>query len=1107
MSLSLGDSRFSNIPRQDQPVSDFSVADIVAATKNEVPFIESVALRFDKVLGHGTTFQVAREIYNNPGGLPYFVAVKRLLPRPDAPNNTSKRYAGVLRELRVLTHPPIRSHGCISQVIGYGWSDLQSHGVQPYLVMDFSDHGTIIQYLKRCRIPIHERRELALDIAAALKAVHECGIVHGDVKAENVLVFDNNTPFGPGDEYITRPQVARLADFSSTVFEQDFVNQPEVYYFGTETYLAPEIAGRPACRYMSDTRTFDLFKLADCYSFGLLLWEVIQNGKPFHDSIVLGPGETLKGFVDKISGNGRDELGGLALSLCDTLDEVRANAQLVDAVKKTIFACLRDDPSQRCTMDEAVLLLADGTSIARPQLVHPLPMSSPPPQRSAASENRQLVTRQPGQQSVYTLVPVTSENLIVRQVKVAEHDWPVVGTSDPLVYIESGTDVGAFAFVDLDMFKTAMVDPPPPQTQQDLANQIQNSIGHQNDETKKAHLHLQLAVTYHIGYGLEPDCLLVLHHLRAASNANSVARALLPAVSQALAMDEKDAEPDTTSNHYLPLKASFGSSRMVQDDTCNLASTLNALKISLTIQDQTMLIEALTAACREADFDAAKLVARSCTTVMTGSGKPNPFHWLITFVHAQAKELFHILSQHKAEYSSLLAHDSGPPVYFPHQCMELFGTPLHWATRAGNLELVTLLIEYGADVNIRWQSRAPGAPEVPLLKYQPSYSPLDLAVAYHFSDIVKVLLQAGSPTSGGSIEWTYTPFHLIGMRTMPFARFAAHGERSRLALRNTIHALKAHGLDINAVDSESDTPLTLAVRSIDIEPYILEELLDAGAGTCSAFEALHGNVVIRASRFCSDRLGSGWKTRLLLPLVEDLNALDPEGISAMHYCAVLGDVSTAMVLLDTKRVNTANRSLAGHTALTIAALSGSASVIECLVEAGGDLELPDGSGYTALAGAVLQRKLEASVALIRAGANVSWAKHNVLHLAVTNASQRPSIVQELLNDCPEQLCKTALLNGFDQMGWTPMQRAAYFGDVDGVDALLDAGADHLTFKHPAYMSMGGTPLQVVTKFLERLKNNGGELGPDHKAVKEKGPLAVRRFMNCLYAIRGRLESC
>lgn len=665
-----------------------------------------------------------------------------------------------------------------------------------------------------------------------------------------------------------------------------------------------------------------------------------------------------------------------------------------------------------------------------------------------------------------------------------------------------------------------MDESPPPNTQRDLANQIREAIGHQNDKAKKARLHLQLAVVYHIGYGLEPDNSLVLHHLRAASDADSVAKALFPAVSQALGMhcdgtgNEQNIE--SSSSPYLPLKPSYSSASRAQDDldTHNLSSMLSTLQINprSSLQaisnpnvNDTMLTEALTIACRMADFDTAKLIVHSCTSLSTEPGKPNPLHWLVMFNGHQAHELLETICQRNAGRLSLLAQDSGPPVYFPHQCMELFGTPLHWATRTGNLELVSLLIKHGADANMRCKARTTGASIVPIRKDQPNFSPLDLAVAYHFPDIVKILLHADSPVSGGSKDWEYTPFHLIGMRTMPFARLVAHRNQCRFAVRNTILALKSHGLDINVVDSESDTPLTLAVGSVDVEPYILEELLRAGATTCREFDDLFGNVVVCASRLCSDRLCSGWKTRLLLPLVEDLDTLDPHGLSALHYCALLGGASTARVLLDTGRVDTTKRSSRGHTALTYAALSGSASVIECLVEAKADLELPDRVGDTALAGAVSGRKLEASVALIRAGAKLSWEKLNILHSAVTNASQRGSIVRELLEECPKQLCIPALLDGLDQLGWTPMHRGAYNGDVDGVEALLDAGADHLTCKLPPYLSMGGTVLQLVIKTIERLKK-GGAIAQDHRAVKGKGPVAVKQFIDRLDAIKGILEA-
>ncbi|OTA84863.1 hypothetical protein M434DRAFT_16246 [Hypoxylon sp. CO27-5] len=436
--------------------------------------------------------------------------------------------------------------------------------------------------------------------------------------------------------------------------------------------------------------------------------------------------------------------------------------------------------------------------------------------------------------------------------------------------------------------------------------------------------------------------------------------------------------------------------------------------------------------------------------------------------------------------------------------MELIGTPLHWAVRTGDAKLVSTLISYGADINLRWQSRAPLSFEPPPGKYQPSFSPLDIATAYHLAEIADLLLSHGSESFGGDREWDYSAFHMVGLQTMPFSRLALHGEHHRRALKDTIATLQRHGIDINCTDSGGDTPLTLAVTSFNIEPYIIEELLAAGAGTSREFDAEHGSVIIRDAKFSDSRLTSAWRTKLLFNLVDDLNMLDPDGYSALHHCALLNSVPTAQALLTTKRVDVDKKSTSGYTALAYAAMRGSTSIVECLAGAGADLSLQS-RGLTALELAVQERKAWVAIALIKAGASTSFEKYNVLHLAVTNASQRGSIAAILLEKCPEELRVTSILDGFDICGWTPMHNAAYYGDYDGVEALLDAGASHLKYKYPPAMSFGGTPLDLITKTIRKFKASG-DLGPYHAAVKRKGQRAVDDFLRTMDSIQAKLSN-
>ncbi|KAI1495536.1 ankyrin repeat-containing domain protein [Biscogniauxia marginata] len=676
----------------------------------------------------------------------------------------------------------------------------------------------------------------------------------------------------------------------------------------------------------------------------------------------------------------------------------------------------------------------------------------------------------------------------------------------------------------LDIFKMAMTEPLPWNTQRDMATQIMKSLEFV-DGAELAQFNLQLAVMYHIGYGLEFNDNLALKHLHEAYKENIISDTLFIPVSRALATQNEasshspladDQERLSKSNQYLPQRPIHGNmmnmrpSPVIQEPEILQRCREGLEELSIREPyDQKALLFNLTTAYQRGDFDTAISLASSCLDFSNEIETPNPLHWLVNFNHPQVEALLSIMSRngHGESPNNLrepLAQSSGPPLYIPHLCMQLIGTPLHWAVRTGNVELVSILISYGADINLRWQSRAPLSSEPPLGKYQPSFSPLDVSVAYHLSEIADILLSHGSETFGGDRDWDYSVFHMMGLQTIPFSRLVLHGECHRTAISNTIRVLQDHNIDINSTDSEGDTPLTLAVSSFSIEPYIFEELLAAGARTSEEFDTKHGSVIIKDAKFSGYFPISGWRTKLLLPLVGDLNMLDPEGHNALHYCAWLDATATAKVLLDTGRINVNKKSKFGYTALACAAIRGSTAIIDCLAKAGADLDLQSSSGSTALELAVNGRHAWTAIALIKAGASISYAKHNVLHLAVTTVSQRGSIVSTLLEHCREELGTSSILNGSDSSGWTAMHYAAYFGDYDGVKALLDAKADPFAYKYRALYSLKETPFDLVSKTIEKFKTSG-DLGLDHAAVKKKGKQAVNQFLNRMDSIQAMLS--
>lgn len=74
-----------------------------------------------------------------------------------------------MREVRVLTYPLLNNHENIIPALGYGWLEDPETGTHPYLVVNYSDNGTLTDYLHKILPPLSERRELVLDLALGLE--------------------------------------------------------------------------------------------------------------------------------------------------------------------------------------------------------------------------------------------------------------------------------------------------------------------------------------------------------------------------------------------------------------------------------------------------------------------------------------------------------------------------------------------------------------------------------------------------------------------------------------------------------------------------------------------------------------------------------------------------------------------------------------------------------------------------------------------------------------------------------------------------------------------------------------------------------------------------
>jgi serine/threonine-protein kinase len=149
------------------------------------------------------------------------------------------------------------SHPNIVAVQDQGWN--QSGIPAVFIVMELVDGHTLREYLnERGKIAVTDGIKFLLPVLSALGAAHRLGIVHRDVKPENILVSKE------GRIKITDFGLAKGAMIGSTMTAESSV------ILGSVSYLSPEQVSRG----IADSRS-------DVYSAAITAFEIFTGTKPF----------------------------------------------------------------------------------------------------------------------------------------------------------------------------------------------------------------------------------------------------------------------------------------------------------------------------------------------------------------------------------------------------------------------------------------------------------------------------------------------------------------------------------------------------------------------------------------------------------------------------------------------------------------------------------------------------------------------------------------------------------------------------------------------------------------------------------------------------------
>ena len=197
------------------------------------------------------------ELVGSGGMSDVFRARDNQLDRRVAIKILHERYAGdpeYLTRFRTEARSVARlSHPNIVTVIDRGDDD----GRQ-FIVFEHVDGENLKELVRRSgRLPVRRAIELALQVADGLAFAHQEGLVHRDVKPQNVLLSRE------GEVKVTDFGIARSLEVEHGVTQTGTV-------LGTGEYLAPEQAsGKP------------ISPATDVYSLGVVLWEMLAGEVPF----------------------------------------------------------------------------------------------------------------------------------------------------------------------------------------------------------------------------------------------------------------------------------------------------------------------------------------------------------------------------------------------------------------------------------------------------------------------------------------------------------------------------------------------------------------------------------------------------------------------------------------------------------------------------------------------------------------------------------------------------------------------------------------------------------------------------------------------------------
>ena len=177
-----------------------------------------------------------------------YVALKVLPPEFLHDPTFAERFRREAQTIARLEHP---------QIIPIFAYDIDAESGTPWMAMRLISGGSLSQRIKRGRLAPAECARILKDVADALDYAHSAGVIHRDVKPQNVLLDDS------GRVYLADFGIAKMVEASAHMTQTGMIT-------GTPQYMAPEQAlGK------------SIDKSIDIYALGIVAYELFTGRVPF----------------------------------------------------------------------------------------------------------------------------------------------------------------------------------------------------------------------------------------------------------------------------------------------------------------------------------------------------------------------------------------------------------------------------------------------------------------------------------------------------------------------------------------------------------------------------------------------------------------------------------------------------------------------------------------------------------------------------------------------------------------------------------------------------------------------------------------------------------